>query len=1427
MLLEGDNSQVVRSLASVLATKRLSGKYGGNLTMPTNKRGSHVTVPPLCSASKKLSENCNRSLIVQSIVSDTNLFGFVNELSPPKIPVDSYSDTVSVSVYDESEEVFMEASEDSFFVILLKRGSDFTPPQFASVDASTDRPKLSASRTAVDGSQVYQALLVSEYIIPDDRTAITFQLLPENISQCPQYLVVARMIHPPRISLKNGHFDFWAMLPSNTAECDVVNTTDPDNSKYLYTFFLNKTQLTTARAEELSKLGKIKLNQTAKSKLYIGYRQLNENELDQYTTSKEPPVPYPYRDQINNTAKSRIFLSSCLSTNGSNPTRWLLDECEVGSATTSRQTECLCRRPTTVTAGWQVLPNKLDFAYIFANMDFEKNATVYGTEIAIGVLFLLLFLWARRADLRDIEQLGVTPLAENDPMDEYLYELIVSTGRRPNAGTQSKINIILSGEFADTEAKILQDPYRPVLQRGQTNRFLLTCQGSLGPLLYCRLWHDNSVDLDGASWYCNHITVVDLQTRERVYCIVQRWFAVDEDDGLIDRLIPVSSGQEMNKLNRSFSENLSRGLSDEHLWLSVVSRPVTSRFTRVERVACCLTLLFLTMLTSGMFYRGEGAVKQPDLLSIGPFALSSSELLVAIISNAITFVPLFLVTYLFQNSRLHTMHVHNLRKVVETHLGEPLNNYEPGKSGVRVSPHQSNLDQLEIAHKQGKVMDRTCIWQMRIVAWVLLILTTLISALFTTFYGISFGNAACQKWLSALFLSFFTSVLFTQPITVTLRAMFLAFICNLVGKRGNLEALDEENLLIESIGRRYQLYKDQEYMHDDYLKGNFRPRKVILLPPDPADLEAARQYRLKQRRSKAMLWKLFLYMTFFSLLLAVTTEFRHPYAYPLKEHLEETFCSDNFFRIHKVEDLYAWVKATLIPGLRPKRWYNKAAPVFQRGFLQDRTNRIIGYAIMRQLRVKSGACNVYSKMEPVLRHCYASYSLFSQDEEPYGIGWTSFQGDASQNNSGPEFRYTSAHDLDGIPYRGKITWYSGGGYVHILRGTENEMIQRVTELESQHWIDERTRAVIVQFATYNPSTNLFTIVMILVEIPGTGTLIPSDRIEVADLFGSVNSQTLAQNITLKVLFVLFLIANIIKEVRHIFQQRLTYFRKFWNLVELSILTGSTCAVAAQIYVILSAQRAIEEFSRTQGKVFTNFMVLAYWNETLTYVAAIICFLASLKLLSIFQYNQRISLLGSVLRYAFQDMKYFFVAFSLMFMGFVLTFYFLYNDNLEDFRTVISCIESAFQIMLGKADMTRMYNMEVILGPLLFAAFTFFVIFVLVSMFIAILEDSIQHVKEDSALQSDVYELPKYAFALILQWTRLSQTKWGNSLVNGMRPKPRGRIIEESEQRLTYKLNQFTTMTEELLWYLQSMIAIDLVKVAESVNETVDGNNPNF
>ncbi|VDP65472.1 unnamed protein product [Schistosoma curassoni] len=298
---------------------------------------------------------------------------------------------------------------------------------------------------------------------------------------------------------------------------------------------------------------------------------------------------------------------------------------KVGPKTTVQQTQCICDEFSTFTSGWFELPNSIDFNYVFANIDFNKNPTLYATEISLCIIFLLILIWARREDIKDIEKLTVTQLSENNPDCEYFYEIIVSTGHRRCGGTDSKVCFILSGQYGETGCYVLQDPNRKVLCRGATDRFLLACPKPLGPLIYIRLWHDNSGVGDKASWYCNYVGVVDLQTREKSHFIVESWFAVEEGDGQVDRIIPVTSQEEMLTFIHMFSTTASRNMTDDHLWISVVARPIFSRFTRVERVACCLLLLYLSMLGSCMFYKGEGSVKQPNLISLGPFGFTPTE----------------------------------------------------------------------------------------------------------------------------------------------------------------------------------------------------------------------------------------------------------------------------------------------------------------------------------------------------------------------------------------------------------------------------------------------------------------------------------------------------------------------------------------------------------------------------------------------------------------------------------------------------------------------------------------------------------------------------------------------------------------------------------------------------------------------------------
>jgi len=50
---------------------------------------------------------------------------------------------------------------------------------------------------------------------------------------------------------------------------------------------------------------------------------------------------------------------------------------------------------------------------------------------------------------------------------------------------------------------------------GSVRNFVMSVENPLGPLLYLRVWHDNSGEKNKASWYLNMINVMDLQTGEK------------------------------------------------------------------------------------------------------------------------------------------------------------------------------------------------------------------------------------------------------------------------------------------------------------------------------------------------------------------------------------------------------------------------------------------------------------------------------------------------------------------------------------------------------------------------------------------------------------------------------------------------------------------------------------------------------------------------------------------------------------------------------------------------------------------------------------------------------------------------------------------------------------------------------------------------
>jgi polycystin 1L2 len=107
--------------------------------------------------------------------------------------------------------------------------------------------------------------------------------------------------------------------------------------------------------------------------------------------------------------------------------------------TNVHETQCFSNHLTTFAGGFHVLPKAVNWKYVSENADFAKNKTIYLTVICVCSIYIILIIYARFQDKKDFEKLGVTPLCDNNQSDTYFYEIIVFTGQRKDAGTESKV----------------------------------------------------------------------------------------------------------------------------------------------------------------------------------------------------------------------------------------------------------------------------------------------------------------------------------------------------------------------------------------------------------------------------------------------------------------------------------------------------------------------------------------------------------------------------------------------------------------------------------------------------------------------------------------------------------------------------------------------------------------------------------------------------------------------------------------------------------------------------------------------------------------------------------------------------------------------------------------------------------------------------
>ena len=116
------------------------------------------------------------------------------------------------------------------------------------------------------------------------------------------------------------------------------------------------------------------------------------------------------------------------------------------------------------------------------------------------------------------------------------------------------------------------------------------------------------------------------------------------------------------------------------------------------------------------------------------------------------------------------------------------------------------------------------------------------------------------------------------------------------------------------------------------------------------------------------------------------------------------------------------------------------------------------------------------------------------------------------------------------------------------------------------------------------------------------------------------------------------------------------------------------------------------------------------------------------------------MMSSTLRYASENLLMFGLVFAIIFFAFVQFFYLIYSIQIQNFSTFVNSAETCLQMFLGRFNFYAMQANAPFLGPFFFFIYVVTVAYILINMFLSILNESFSAVRQDISKQNNDYEM---------------------------------------------------------------------------------------
>ena len=340
--------------------------------------------------------------------------------------------------------------------------------------------------------------------------------------------------------------------------------------------------------------------------------------------------------------------------------------------------------------------------------------------------------------------------------------MVISTGIWKHSATTASVSISIKGKNNEQSQILLRDKgdTRKLFGRGSINGFVLVVAESFGTLKEITLEHDNFGK--SPSWFVETVMIRDRQTEERWVFPLNRWLALEKNDGQIEVTVDSRTPTAFSDQIRS---RFARKIADSHLWMSVFGKACSSTFTRVQRASCCLAVLFSAMIANAMFYNIGG--ESDGAIQVGPFKFSWKQIVIGAQSGIIIAPINIIIAFLFKSSRPRKKRSEKYQVIDEA---------------------QRLLDEIT---DTGCMLPHFFVY----IGWFLCFCTTMTAATFTLFYSLMWGKETSEQWLASILISNGQDIFVVQPTKVMMVVIVISFLLTTKNK-GKCE--EEEETVIDS-----------------------------------------------------------------------------------------------------------------------------------------------------------------------------------------------------------------------------------------------------------------------------------------------------------------------------------------------------------------------------------------------------------------------------------------------------------------------------------------------------------------------------------------------------------------------------------------------------------------------------------------------------